>query len=203
MFVYALVASIYHRTDLVGIEVPAIYEIYPYYFFHSDVIQKAHQYKMQGFYGMKKVEGVYQTVIPANYTGWTKHVNIEQKVSYFTEDIGLNAWYYYFQIEFPYWLGGKEFNMYKDRRGELYLFHHQQLLARYYLERLSNDLGKIPEISYELPIKTGYFPDLYYYNGVPFPDRDNNYMMYVEENYKLIQEVEDYERWEFFLTSKN
>lgn len=198
MFVYALVSSIYHRKDLAGIEVPAIYEIYPYYFFHSDVIQKAHQYKMQGFYGMKKVEGVYQTIIPANYTGWTKHMNTEQKVSYFTEDIGINAWYYYFQIEFPYWLGGKEFNMYKDRRGELYLFHHQQLLARYYLERLSNDLGTIPEISYELPIKTGYFPDLYYYNGVPFPARDNNYMMYVEENYKLIQEVEDYERWGLF-----
>lgn len=48
---------------------------------------------MQGFYGMKKVEGVYQAVIPANYTGWYMHTNVEQKVSYFTEDIGLNAWY--------------------------------------------------------------------------------------------------------------
>jgi hypothetical protein len=193
MFIYALTTAIFHRTDMHGIELPAIYEIYPYYFFHAEVIQKAHQYKMQGFYGMKKVEGVYQAVIPANYTGWYMHTNVEQKVTYFTEDIGLNAWYYYLQADFPYWLGGKEFGLYKDRRGELYLFHHQQLLARYYLERLSNDMGTIPELTYELPIKTGYYPDMYYYNGVPFPARDNNYMMYTEDHYELIQEVEDYE----------
>lgn len=35
---------------------------------------------------------------------------------------------------------------------------------------------------------------MYYYNGVPFPARDNNYIMYTEDNYELIQEVEDYER---------
>lgn len=194
MFIYALTTAIYHRNDFHGIELPAIYEIYPYYFYHSEVIQKAHQYKMQGFYGMKKVEGVYQTVIPANYTGWYMHTNVEQKVSYFTEDVGLNAWYYYLQADFPYWLGGKEFGLYKDRRGELYLFHHQQLLARYYLERLSNDIGTIPEITYELPIETGYYPDMYYYNGVPFPTRDNHYHMYTEDHYEMIQEVEDYER---------
>lgn len=195
MFVYALTTCIHHRDDMAGIEVPAMYEVYPYYYFHSEVIQKAHQYKMQGFYGMKKVEGVYTAVIPANYTGWYMHTNAEQKVSYFTEDIGLNSWYYYFQSQFPYWLGGKEFDLYKERRGELYLFHHQQLLARYYLERLSNDLGQIPEIAYDVPIKTGYFPDLYYYNGVPFPARDNEYKMYHEENYDMLIELKDYERY--------
>lgn len=122
------------------------------------------------------------------------HTNPEQKVSYFTEDIGLNAWYYYFQADFPYWMGGKEFNLYKDRRGELYLFHHQQLLARYYLERLSNDLGTIPEFTWHAPIKTGYYPDMYYYNGVPFPARDNHYQLFTEGNYHLVEEVEDYER---------
>lgn len=194
MFVYALTTAILHRTDLVGIELPAVYEIYPYYFFHSDVIQKAHQYKMQGFYGVKKVQDAYSVVIPSNYTGWYMHTNVEQKVSYFTEDIGLNAWYYYLQADFPYWLGGKEFGLYKDRRGELYLFHHQQLLARYYLERLSNDMGRIPEISLEKPIKTGYFPNMYYYNGVQFPARDNNYIMNTGSNYERIREVQDYER---------
>lgn len=194
MFTYALITSLRHRPDMVGIEVPAIYEVNPYYFFHSEVIQKAHLYKMQGFYGTKKVEGVYNTVIPANYTGWYMHTNMEQKVSYFTEDVGLNAWYYHFQSQFPSWMGGKEYDLYKDRRGELYLFHHQQLLARYYLERLSNDMGTIPEISYYEPLKTGYFPDMYYYNGVPFPARDNDYKLYHEENYKMIEELEDYER---------
>jgi Hemocyanin, copper containing domain/Hemocyanin, ig-like domain len=194
MFIYALTTAICLRKDLVEMELPAIYEIYPYYFYHSEVIEKAHQTKMQGFYGSKKIDGVYQTIIPANYTGWYKHTNVEQKVSYFTEDIGLNAWYYYLQTENPHFLGGKEFLLNKDRRGELHLHLHQQLLARYYMERLSNGLGEIPEFTYELPMETGYYPDMQYYNGVPFPTRENNHVIYTEENYELIQEVEDYER---------
>lgn len=143
---------------------------------------------------MKKVNDVYTATIPANYTGWYMHTNKEQKVSYFTEDIGLNAWYYELQQQFPHWLGGKEFDFKGDRRGELYLFHHQQLLARYYLERLSNDLGKIPEITFDKPIKTGYYPDMYYYNGLPFPARENMYEMYTEENYEMVKELEGFER---------
>lgn len=192
MFVYALTAAVLHRPDMAGIEMPAIYEVYPYYFFHAEVMQKAHQYKMQGFYGMKKVEDVYNVVIPANYTGWYMHTSPESKVSYFTEDVGLNAWYYYFQMEFPFWMGGKEFGLYKDRRGELYLFHHQQLLARYYLERLSNDMGVIPEITYWEPVTTGYYPDMYHYNGVPFPARDNHYPVHVEGNFEHIEEADVY-----------
>lgn len=44
----------------------------------------------------------------------------------------------------------------------------------YNSERLSNDIGTNPENTYELPIETGYYPDMYYYNGVPFPTRDNH-----------------------------
>lgn len=189
-----MTTAVYHRTDLYGIELPAVYEVYPYYFFHSETIQKAQQYKMQGFYGVQKVEGVKTVYIPTNYTGWTFDYGTEQKVSYFTEDIGLNAWYYYMQADFPYWLGGKEFGLYKDRRGELFLFHHQQILARYYLERLSNDLGTIPEIAYELPIKTGYYPHMMYYNGISFPSREAGVHLYHEDHYELVREIEDFER---------
>lgn len=194
MFVYALTVAVLHRKDLAGIVLPAPYEIYPYYFFNSEVISTAQQYKMQGFYGMKKTDDVYTVSIPSNYTGWYVHSNPEQKVSYFTEDIGLNSYYYYFQADYPFWMGGKEFGLYKDRRGEFYLYQHQQFLARYYLERLSNDLGVIPEFSWEEPIKTGYYPDLHYYNGVYFPTRDNYYYMNTEYNYYYIEMVEDYER---------
>lgn len=89
-------------------------------------------------------------------------------------------------------MGGKEFGLYKDRRGELYMFHHQQLLARYYLERLSNNMGIIPEFSFYTPIEHGYYPDMYYYNGVPYPARDNHYNVHVEGNFEHIEEVESY-----------
>uniref|UniRef100_A0A182VZG2 Uncharacterized protein n=1 Tax=Anopheles minimus TaxID=112268 RepID=A0A182VZG2_9DIPT len=193
MFVYAVTVAVLHRKDLAGLELPAPYEIYPYYFFNTEVVQKAAQYKMQGFSGVKKVDDVYTVVIPTNYTGWYVHTNVDQKVSYFTEDIGLNTYYYYFHADYPFWMGGKEYGLYKDRRGELYLFKHQQLLARYYLERLSNDLGTIPEFSWYKPIVTGYYPNMHYYNGVSFPSRDNYYEVSTPEHYHDIEEVVEYE----------
>lgn len=149
---------------------------------------------MQGFYGMKKIEDTYTAIIPTNYTGYYVHTNPEQKLSYFTEDIGLNSYYYYYHTDYPFWMGGEEFNLNKDRRGEYYLYQYQQLLARYYLERLSNDLGEIEEISFLEPIKTGYYPALRYYNGDFFPSRDNYYTVYQEGNYYEVEKVEDYER---------
>ncbi|XP_038104688.1 hexamerin-1.1 [Culex quinquefasciatus] len=192
MFVYALTVAILHRPDMQGIVLPAPYEIYPYYFFNDVVISKAQRYKMQGFYKMKKVNDVYTAYIPSNYTGYYVHTSPEQRLGYFTEDIGLNSYYYYFHADYPFWMGGKEFGLFKDRRGEFFLYQHQQLLARYYLERLSNDLGVIPPFSWHKAITTGYYPYLRYYNGVPFPVRDNYYSASVDKSY-TVEMIEDYE----------
>uniref|UniRef100_A0AAG5CS79 Hexamerin A n=1 Tax=Anopheles atroparvus TaxID=41427 RepID=A0AAG5CS79_ANOAO len=193
MFVYAVTVAVLHRADMQGIVLPAPYEIYPFYFFNDVVISKAQRYKMQGFYGMKKADGVYSAYVPSNYTGYYVHSNPEQRVSYFMEDIGLNAYYYYFHADYPTWMGGEEYGLYKDRRGEFYLYQHQQFLARYYLERLSNDLGTIPTFSWYEPITTGYYPSLRYYNGVPFPVRENHHNAYAEKH-EIVQEITDYER---------
>lgn len=45
IYVYAISVAIVHREDTQGIVLPAIYEIYPNYFFNSEVIQKVRQYK--------------------------------------------------------------------------------------------------------------------------------------------------------------
>ncbi|MGD7284142.1 hypothetical protein ACQCRI_26190, partial [Ralstonia pseudosolanacearum] len=115
MFIYALTVAVLRRPDTRGIELPAPYEIYPYYFFNSETIQRAHSYKMNGFYDVKKVDGVYSVYIPSNYTGQYGRYNEDQTISYFTEDIGLNAYYYYFHADYPFWMGGQEYNLYKDR----------------------------------------------------------------------------------------
>ncbi|XP_055616584.1 hexamerin-1.1-like [Toxorhynchites rutilus septentrionalis] len=192
MFVYALTVAVLHRSDMQGIVLPAPYEIYPYYFFNDFVISKAQRYKMQGFYKMKKLNNVYTAYIPTNYTGSYVHTGPEQRVAYFTEDIGLNSYYYYFHADYPFWMGGKEFGLYKDRRGEFYLYQHQQLLARYYLERLANNLGVIPSFSWHKSINTGYNPFLRYYNGIPFPARNYYYSASVDKSY-MIEQIEDYE----------
>jgi hypothetical protein len=46
MFWYSLSTALMHREDTVDIVLPPPYEMYPYFFVHSDVIQKAHKHWM-------------------------------------------------------------------------------------------------------------------------------------------------------------
>lgn len=202
MFVYAMHTAILHRHDTQGMVLPAIYEIFPYYFVNSEVIDKAYTYKMK--HGGKTGEPTYY--VNANYSGWYMHTNpIMKDMAYFTEDVGLNSYYYYYNLDYPFWMEGEEYGLKKDRRGELFYWVHQQLLARYYLERLSNDHGAIHVFDWEEPIKTGYLPTMRYPNGLEFPMRpaythmvynphNQPYTMTGEDNVFDIQLIEDYER---------
>lgn len=95
---------------------------------------------------------------------------MEHKINYFTEDIGLNAYYFFFRLEYPFWMKSDEFGLQKYR-GEEYLYGHKQLLARYYLERLSNDIGKIEDFDWHQEFHMGYYPTMTYQNGLPLPQR--------------------------------
>lgn len=193
MYLYALTVAVIQRHDLAGLELPAPYEIYPQYFFTSETIQMAQNYKMQGFSNVKKVDDVYTVIIPSNYTSEYNHFDNEEKLAYFREDIGLNAMYFYRMADYPFWFGGNEYNLYKDRRGEQYLFFMQQILSRYFLERLSNGLGVIPELSLYHSIEHGYNPMLRYYNGDVFPSREDEHICYHDEyNYYGKQLLDDY-----------
>lgn len=192
VFIYAATVAILHRPDLEGIVLPAPYEIYPYYFFSAETIQEAQTSKMQGFPNSKKSTETNEIIIESNYTGWNKRSNPEQVLSYFTEDIGLNSWYFYFHTDYPFWIDSKD-SIFKNRRGEVYLHTHAQLLARYYLERLSNGLGKIPQFSWRVPFRTGYNPALAYYKGSSFPVRNNYYSTYNDDTFYSIEKLEGLE----------
>lgn len=120
-----------------------------------------------------KKSGGYDTyVIPANYSGWymAREYDVEHKLNYFTEDIGLNNYYYYFRQDRPFWMKSDEFQLQKYR-GEEYLYGHKQLLIRYYLERLSNDIGKVEDFLWDKEFYTGYYPTMTSHNGLPLPQR--------------------------------
>lgn len=192
VFIYASTVAVLHRADMEGIVLPAPYEIYPYYFFNAETIQEAQNSKMQGFPATKKTVDTNEIVIESNYTGWNKRLNPEQVLSYFNEDVGLNSWYFYFHADYPFWIDTKD-SLFKNRRGEVYLHTHAQLLARYYAERLSNGLGKIPQFSWRVPFRTGYNPALTYYKGSAFPVRNNYYSTYNEDTYYSIEKLEGLE----------
>lgn len=204
VFIYASTIAILHRPDFEGIAMPAPYEVYPYYFFNAETIQAAQISKMQGLpSASKKAPAVVnEIIIESNYTGWTggsaggsggsRRTNPELQLSYFMEDIGLNSWYYYFHVDYPFWIDTKD-SLYKNRRGEVYMHTHAQLLARYYLERLSNGLGEIPQFSWRVPFRTGYNPSLAYYKGSAFPVRNNYFSTYNDDTYYTIEELESLE----------
>ncbi|CAH2043549.1 unnamed protein product, partial [Iphiclides podalirius] len=198
-FLYAYYIAVIHRTDTVGIVLPAPYELYPEFFLNTDVIDRVWRTKMQGGiinpafaseFGIVKENDHF--VYYSNYSNYWTYGDQEYKLSYFTEDIGLNSYYYYFHSYFPFWLKGDVFPVWKDRRGEVYFYFYKQLIARYYLERLSNGLGEIPDFSWTKPIKTGYKPFLSYY--YPFIQRSDDYQIPYENNVQELQFLDTYEK---------
>uniref|UniRef100_A0A2A4JDR9 Uncharacterized protein n=1 Tax=Heliothis virescens TaxID=7102 RepID=A0A2A4JDR9_HELVI len=203
MFVYALTVAVRHREDCKGIILPPPYEIYPYYFVRADVIQKAYLMKMKkgdvdlklcDFYGIKKTDkDVF--IIDENVFDKRVHLSDEDKLRYFTDDIDLNTYYYYFHVDYPFWMKDTVMNKnMKTRRFELTVYMYQQILARYYLERLSNRMGMIKDLSWNKPIKKGYWPWLKMHNGIEFPVRFNNYVIARDTNLDVIRLCEEYER---------
>lgn len=143
-----------------------------------------------GIVGVKKTttgaEGYY---IPTNYSGWyvmRDNVPEQQKLSYYTEDIGLNSYYFMSYHDFPWWMNSAEYHMPQNIRGELYMFNHKQLLTRYYLERLSNNMGEVDYVDMTKPIRTGYYPTMHHPKGVPFIQRPVDAEIPLE-NYHYVQ----------------
>lgn len=201
MFVYALTVAIRHREDCKGIILPPPYEIYPFYFVRADVIQRAYMLKMKKglldhklceFYGIKRTDkDVY--IIDENIYDCRTCLSSEDKLRYFTDDIDLNTYYYYFHVDYPFWMRDECFDKLKMRRFELTLYMYQQILARYYLERLSVGLGHIKTLSFHKTIREGYWPWMKLHNGVDLAKRTNNYVVLHDDNVDLLRLVEDYE----------
>jgi hypothetical protein len=194
MFMYVVGLTITHRPDAKSLIMPPPYEMCPYQFINGEVIKKAQQIAMQGFYNAEKVDGYKQAIIPMNFTGWYLQLNDELRVSYLTEDPAWNAIYYNYNLNYPFWMEGKSYGIDKDRRGELFIFLHQQLIARYNLERISNDLEHIQEFDWKQVVKSGYHPSLMLVNGNQIPSRNNFYSLYDNEKLENILKAEDHSR---------
>ena len=53
----------------------------------------------------------------------------EQTLAYFREDVGVNSHHFHWHLVYPFM--GPEPRFYdKDRRGELFYYMHEQMLAR-------------------------------------------------------------------------
>lgn len=140
----------------------------------------------------------------------------EDRMVYFTEDVGLNNYYYFSRIgnsrivdnkqmynnmnnkERFNQVNGKLFNRRElddkiNRRGERYLYQMKQLLARFNLERKCNGLDNVQTVGLDGTIENGVFPNLRYTNGLQMMNRMNDYNLKKRFNMRLIGVTKDFE----------
>lgn len=175
MFTTAFSIAVLYRPDTKYMKFPAIYEIYPNYFFDSSVIEEAQNLKMsRGSSVVTGMNNIETYIVNTNYSSkyMREYNDPEYKLDYFMEDVELNAYYYYMREMLPYWMSSSQYHMPKEIRGQLYYFLHKQLMTRYFLERMSNDLGKTAEFDWNKPINSGFYSTIMYSNGVTFPQRN-------------------------------
>lgn len=197
LYAYVLSVAILYRPDTQGVVVPPIYEIFPSFFNNGEVMTTAQRINTHGFRHIEHFPSTHQwdnnVVIRWNATAWPYIDNTNFPVTYFTHDYGLNAYYYYYNLMYPYWLGSDIIpGLNQERRGEYWLYIHKQILARYYMERLSNGLGEIPDLSKW--VKEGYTSGLMYHNGIPYPSRPNHFQLEQPEFMSYLESAWEYER---------
>uniref|UniRef100_A0A1B0BAQ6 Uncharacterized protein n=1 Tax=Glossina palpalis gambiensis TaxID=67801 RepID=A0A1B0BAQ6_9MUSC len=193
MFIYALNLAVIHRQDLQGMILPSIYEIFPQYFFNNRFMLRDNiqQYNQDPKY-VEAMQDVQMFWMPVDYTRDIDIFNQESVLSYFTEDLDWNAYWYYYNLDYAFFLDGKTFGLNKDRRGENYLYTVRQILARYYQERLSHGLGDIPQVSVNAEYEAGYDPQLIYHNGVGYSYRKNYYEIQSYTNAELLNKIANF-----------
>ncbi|PZC83581.1 hypothetical protein B5X24_HaOG207564 [Helicoverpa armigera] len=97
-------------------------------------------------------------IIPRDYTA--TDLEEEHRLAYFREDIGVNLHHWHWHLVYPFTASQRAI-VAKDRRGELFFYMHQQLIARYNGERLNNSLKRVKKFSnWREPIPEAYFPKL-------------------------------------------
>jgi hypothetical protein len=190
-FLCALYQAVTIRPDTEYIQLPPPYEFYPYAFFNSEIIEAAKNIKL--YNKISAIEG-NSYIIRGNYSGWYMghDFDYEMKLNYFMEDIGLNAYYFFFRLDQPFWLSGDAFPVQKEWRGEQYLYGHRMLMNRYNLERLANGLEWIEDFDWSAEFHPGYYPTMVYHNGFPYPQRAH-WSKFPHYKYKFLYGVREFE----------
>lgn len=84
----------------------------------------------------------------------------EHRLWYFREDMGVNLHHWHWHLVYPFEASDRSI-VDKDRRGELFYYMHEQIIARYNFERFSNRLPRVGRLSnFRAAIPEGYFPKL-------------------------------------------
>ncbi|XP_023292337.2 phenoloxidase 2-like [Lucilia cuprina] len=153
MFNYALSVTLLHRTDTKDLDLPSYAQNFPDKFVDSQVFRQVREEVTVVPEGSRM-----PIVVPRDYTA--SDLDPEHRLWYFREDIGINLHHWHWHLVYPFEASDRSI-VAKDRRGELFYYMHQQIIARYNMERFSNNLARVTRLNnFREPIQEGYFPKM-------------------------------------------
>ncbi|XP_055916809.1 phenoloxidase 1-like [Eupeodes corollae] len=188
LFQYAYSVALQHMQVTKGIEIPSVVSQFPGNFIDPSIIQDAKE-ELSIVPLESQEKNVFE--VPLN----TFNREEEQRMDYFREDIGINMHHWHWHLVFPN--NGPIEVVRKDRRGELFMYMHNQILSRYNLDRLCNNLGRtVPLTNLREPIPEGYYPKLLdTVSNRTYPPRMPGQKLHDMNRPDLITTLADLELW--------
>ncbi|CAF4884696.1 unnamed protein product [Pieris macdunnoughi] len=154
LFNYCYSVALMHRRDTRNVPIANFAETFPSKFVDSQVFSQARETAAVAAQGAPRTP----IIIPRDYTA--TDLDVEHRLAYFREDIGVNLHHWHWHLVYPFTANQREI-VAKDRRGELFFYMHQQIIARYNGERLNNSLPRVKKFNnFNEPISEAYFPKL-------------------------------------------
>ncbi|KAL1138896.1 hypothetical protein AAG570_008958 [Ranatra chinensis] len=152
MFMYAMSVAILHRKDTKNLNFPSFHEIFPDKYVDGELFARAREES-----NVVPENQRMPLEIPVDYTA--SDLEFEHRIAYFREDLGINLHHWHWHLVYPFDAPMDIVN--KNRRGELFYYMHQQVMARYNFERFCNNLPRTKRLlNWNDPITEGYFPKL-------------------------------------------
>ncbi|XP_075167145.1 phenoloxidase 2-like [Haematobia irritans] len=191
LFVYAISVALLHRRDTKGLDLPSFAQIFPEKYMDSKVFRKAREEVSVVPEGSRM-----PIIVPRDYTA--SDLDPEHRLWYFREDMGINLHHWHWHLVYPFEASDRSI-VDKDRRGELFYYMHAQIVARYNMERFSNNLPRVKRYNnYREPIPEGYFPKMdSLVASRSWPPRFDNTKLsdLTRETDQVLGDLNDLERW--------
>nr|Q8I6K1.1 RecName: Full=Phenoloxidase 1; AltName: Full=Prophenoloxidase-I; Flags: Precursor [Holotrichia diomphalia]BAC15603.1 prophenoloxidase-II [Holotrichia diomphalia] len=190
LFNYCFSVAILHRPDTQDLDIPSFIQTFPDKYLDSQVFSRAREEATLVPEGQR-----VPIEIPRDYTA--SDLEVEHRVAYFREDLGINLHHWHWHLVYPF--EGAEQVVRKDRRGELFYYMHQQVIARYNLERFCNALKRVTRFTeWKDPIPEAYFPkldSLVASRAWPARVTDQKLSNLRRDQDQITQDVDDLYRW--------
>ncbi|XP_046746454.1 phenoloxidase 2-like [Diprion similis] len=188
MFYYAYSVALLHRPDTKDLSLPSPCEYFPNKFVSARTLAMA-----------KEVAYVMSTTdskpIPLREQKQTaSDIEPEHSLAYFREDLGINMHHWHWHLVYPG--DGISEIVVKNRRGELFYYMHQQIIARYDFERFSNNLPRVkPFDNWRKPFDEEYFPKLDSVTGSKISGRQNGAVLSNVNREPYLISIDQLQRW--------